>query len=118
MGWTLPNTGMGRGGAGRGEVFAISDCLVIIVINYVTIFSLSVSRIPLNQACGTRDICLDVYSGCNLFGYCKCISNYFEKNTMCGKYYLVIDITSNEIFDVKVESTCSIIVKEDNYSVV
>ena len=35
---------------------------------------------------------------------------------MCGKYYLAIDIISNEIFDVKVESTCSIIVKEDNYS--
>ena len=49
MGWTLPSTGMWR-----GEVFAISDCLVIIVVHYMyaymrNTFCLSITVVPADK---------------------------------------------------------------------
>lgn len=59
--------------------------LQLVIFHYVQSCAILGLPIPLNEACGFFDTCEDGNASCQA-GFCRCLSNFFEKIGVCGKY--------------------------------
>ena len=88
MGWTLPSTGMGR-----GEVFAISDCLVVVCF---------AERFDVNDVMPYFKVMTSLFTSCHILDI---ITDFSTSWRNCWPHDEIFDIMKN-LFDLMTSLWC------------